>query len=206
MLDSSRFNPEKPVIRNLLNFKGIGHTKAILICETLGLAPNEKIKNISQVKIDRLSQLLADIKKLTIPTPLLPFLKPYVGSKSKNPAPPCVAPYTGARALSGGEPTAAAAPRQGQTQSTDLLEEKQYKEVPICIIIEGNLIAHQKENILRLISIDCHRGRRRGPKGSSNEKSRSPATLRTSGIRPAPVRGQRTRSNAKTAKKLNGSF
>jgi ribosomal protein S13 len=57
-----------------------------------------------------------------------------------------------------------------------------------------NLDLQVKESILRLVNVDCYRGRRRGASKKTGNLLYAAAY---------PVRGQRTRSNAKTAKKLN---
>jgi len=59
----TKFNKNNTLFKNLLTIKGIGNTKAILICKYIGINKNIKIKDIPNNYLEKLYFFLTSIKK-----------------------------------------------------------------------------------------------------------------------------------------------
>jgi ribosomal protein S13 len=179
----TKFNSKHTVLRNLLKIRGIGPTKAREICESVGISIFTIQEELSPARADRLSQTLVNIKKFTKPGPL----RVPLGASEAQKAPLGHGAPTSRHPLSGVGPLSESAVRGFSLP-------KNPSSSPRLFLIDMNLDLQVKESILRLVNVDCYRGRRRGASKKTGNLLYAAAY---------PVRGQRTRSNAKTAKKLN---
>jgi small subunit ribosomal protein S13 len=174
------------VFRNLLEIKGISTTLALKICALLGISGHTIYSKLSPHKVDQLNLLLSLYRKKTSPflvtsnvvsQPNLPE-----GSLAHR---ACSAPGGG-----GVTPPKADylmfAEQHLDCGATHMDIQNKLGEKILHSPILSNLDEFKKENIKILINLNALRGRR-FKQGY-------------------PVRGQRTRSNAKTARRLNRMF
>lgn len=175
----------KSVFRNLLRIRGISHTTATKLCALLGISNKIKYSELSSHKLDQLQLLLS-----------------YYNKKSK------VFPLNSLSDLNGSqqEPSNTLPPKGANTMTVSHIKPAKWSKVwvdcrarfathqlrgsPITLSqnmqhnpIMNSLDILKKENILSLINLNTYRGRRF-----------------KFGY---PVKGQRTRTNANTARKLN---
>lgn len=182
----------KTVYRNLLGIKGISHTTAKKLCALLGISNNTLYSQLASHKIDLLNLLLNLYNKKTNVLTINSLSDLIDSTVSETPYNSPIPPKEEKIDLrsSKGFPSltksALGAETKGKKgQDVSLRVEKQWVEEGNMIHtpIQNSLNTLRKENILSLIHLNTYRGRRY-----------------KFGY---PVKGQRTRSNARTARKLN---
>lgn len=213
----TRFNKSNTIIKNLLLIKGLGKFKIFIICKALGINPQLRLKDLSKNHSDRLYTLLSKIKKQThldyviqdidntfmsLPTNNYSLIREQLGTKkryeetidtliyliNKN----ATHRYFNVYNLNFNQFTTSnllssyGFSKKGYGDLKESITNTKLEKNNILdnnIIIDENLKDYEKNIILNLISTNTYRGRR----------------LKLG----YPTRGQRTRTNARTARKLN---
>jgi len=182
------------VFRNLLQIKGISTATATKMCFLLGISCNTIYSKLSTHKIDQLNLLLSIYKKKTSPF----YFNALIQDVNSLFAPPVFVALTpmGVKQAGTNTPVLPAHPPLGDQSQVDAFFAP-FTDVGAVImsprVPKGQRILHspiltslddfKKENLKILITLNTYRGRRF-----------------KYGY---PVKGQRTRSNGRTARRLN---
>jgi len=173
----TRLNKNLTVFKNLIKIKGLGNYRVNRICKILGVNPNRRWWELSKTHIENIYILLAKIKKQT-DLQESNYLITIEEEKEKGIREKIKKEenYKKNYALSKGF-------QLGGQGIMALINKNPSKTGKGVMMIEENLSDYNKKKIIDLIASNSYRGRR---------------------IKNGyPVRGQRTRSNGKTARKLN---
>ena len=170
------------MFRNLLEIKGISTTLALKICALLGISGNTIYSKLSPHKVDQLNLLLSLYRKKTSPF----LVTSNVVSHSNLPLNQKEQLNKDYLMLGGGRLLETHTTPDSTNEITNLVSFGKIGEKILHSPILSSLDEFKKENIKILINLNALRGRR-FKQGY-------------------PVRGQRTRSNAKTARRLNRMY
>lgn len=184
----------KSVFRNLLRIRGISHTTAIKLCALLGISKKIKYSELSSHKLDQLQLLLSYYSKKSKVFSLNSLsdlngsqrIAPSFGGQEPSVISPILA-TTGEQS----KITETIKPSLGKWSHVWVDTNQRWLGQPSVMLsqnmqhnpIMNSLDVLKRENILSLINLNTYRGRRF-----------------KFGY---PVKGQRTRTNANTARKLN---
>jgi ribosomal protein S13 len=196
----TRFNKSHSISKNLLLIKGLGQSKINIMCKALGINPQLRLKSLSKTHTEKLYSLLSKFKKQSHLDYVLQDINPlYFSSPANNYSfireqlspnklddinetliffinKKATYTYFHSFYLTGSDSTHLYS-KEGRE-----LENKLDRN----IIIDESLEEYEKTNITSLVATNTYRGRR----------------LKLG----YPSRGQRTRTNARTARRLNKRF
>ncbi len=168
----------KSVYRNLLQIKGVSKALSLKICALLGVSCNTIYSKLSSHKVDQLNQLLSIYRKKTSPF-IVKGSQRSLESLGESPIENYNYwnIYTSVSDENNGH-----SPKLALPLESGAIDKAQLSSGLLHTPILSNLDEFKKENIKMLINLNTYRGRR-FKQGY-------------------PVKGQRTRSNARTARKL----
>jgi len=181
----TRFNKSHSIYKNLLLIKGLGHYKINIMCKGLGINPQLRLKSLSKTHTEKLYTLLSKFKKQSHLDYVLQDIN-HIFSSSPGNYSRYIREQLLTHKLDEINETLIFFMNKKATHTYLNTFQEVEKKLDRNIIIDESLEEYEKTNITSLVATNAYRGRR----------------LKLG----YPSRGQRTRTNARTARRLNKRY